>query len=186
MSDFSPPARARSAVSPGIIGGSAVVLGGSALLAVAAHVAVPFWPVPLTLQTLAVLMIGAAAGPRLGAAAVLAYLVEGLAGLPVFAAGVGPAVLLGPTGGYLLGYLLASALAGFAARRGWLASPIRAALAFCAADALVFVVGLARLTGLFGFEKALTIGLAPFLLGEGLKIGLAVALVTVGRSVPKR
>ncbi len=172
--------------SPGLRGRAATVLGGSALIAVAAHVAVPFWPVPLTFQTLAVLVLGAIAGPRLGTAAVLAYLAEGIAGLPVFAAGAGPAVLAGPTGGYLVGYVAAAALVGVAGVRGWLGSMPRAVATFCAADALVFGCGLARLATLYGAEKALTVGLAPFLIGEGLKIALAATLVTAGRSFFER
>ncbi len=166
--------------------GAIAVLGGSLLLAAAAHVAIPFWPVPLTLQTLAVLLIGAALGPRLGALAVLAYLAEGAAGLPVFAAGAGPGVLAGPTGGYLAGYVAAAALAGAAGRGGWLGTVPRALAAFCAADALVFAFGLARLAALFGPDRAVAAGLSPFLLSEALKIALAVALVTAGRRASRR
>lgn len=169
----------------GPLHGAAVALGGSALLALSAHVALPFWPVPLTLQTLAVLLIGTVAGPRLGLACVLAYLAEGLAGLPVFAAGAGPAVLLGPTGGYLLGYLPAVALAGLAAGRGR-GSALRTVLIFCAADAVVFAFGLARLAALVGGSKAVEFGLAPFLPGESLKIALATALFAAGRGCFKR
>ncbi len=174
------------AASRGLRGGAAAVLGGSATIAVAAHVAIPFWPVPLTFQTLAVLVVGAIAGPRLATAAVLAYLAEGIAGLPVFAAGAGPAVLAGPTGGYLVGYVAAAAIVGVAGNRGWLGSMPRAVAVFCAADALVFGCGLARLATLYGAEKALAVGLAPFLIGEGLKIALAATLVAAGRGLLKR
>ena len=166
---------------------AAKVIGGSLLVAIAAHVAVPFWPVPLTLQTLAVLGLGAAFGPVVGAAAVLAWITEGLAGLPVFAAGAGPAVLLGPTGGYIVGFLPAAALAGFAARRGWLGTPVRAALSFLAADAVLFAVGVAWLAVLVGWDRAIAGGFTPFLLGEALKVGLLTASAALlhGRRAPR-
>ncbi len=149
---------------------------GSLILAISAHVAVPFWPVPITLQTLAVLALGVALGPRLAAAAVLTYLVEGLAGLPVFAQGAGTAVLAGPTGGYIVGFLPAAVAAGWAARQGWLRQPISAFVAFLAADAIVFVCGVAWLATLVGGERAIAGGLVPFLLGEALKIALLTAM----------
>ena len=100
--------------------GFALALGGSLLLAISAKVQVPFYPVPLTLQTLVVLLLGATLGARLAAASVALYLIEGLAGLPVFAGAVaGPVYMAGPTGGFLVGFLAAAALIGFAADRRW-------------------------------------------------------------------
>ncbi len=157
------------------------MLFGSLLLAVAAHVSVPFWPVPITLQTLAVLLIGAMAGPRLAAATLITYLGEGLLGLPVFAQGVGMAALAGPTGGYLVGFLPAAILAGAAARRGWMNGVVRTVAAFVLADALVFVFGLVWLSLALGWPKAVAVGLAPFLLGEAIKISLATAVVELRR-----
>ena len=151
------------------------IVGGSLLLAIAAHVKLPFWPVPLTLQTLAVLGLGGAFGPVPAVAAVLAWIVEGLAGLPVFAAGAGPAVLIGPTAGYILGYLPAAFIAGLVARRGWRGAPLKAAATFVLADAVLFVAGVAWLATLVGWDRAIAGGLTPFLLGEALKIGLATA-----------
>ena len=96
-----------------------LVIGGSLALAISAKIQVPFWPVPITMQSMVALLIGVAFGSRLGALTILAYLAEGLAGLPVFAgAAAGPAYLAGPTGGYLLGFLLGGAFAGWAAERG--------------------------------------------------------------------
>ena len=158
-----------------------VAVAGSALVAVAAHVAIPFWPVPMTLQTLAVMIVGAVCGPRHAFAVMIAYLIEGLAGLPVFAAGAGPAVLFGPTGGYLVGMVVAAVLTGIACRRGWLATPLTALTAFLAADAAIFAFGLARLAGPLGLDRALDVGLRPFLLGEALKLALATTLVTAFR-----
>ena len=142
-------------------------------MAVAAHVAVPFWPVPLTLQTLAMFGLGAAFGPAVAAAAILAWILEGVAGLPVFAGGVGPAVLLGPTGGYIIGFGPAALIAGLAIRRDPRGAFFKTAAAFAAADAIVFLFGVAWLAVLIGWEGAVTGGLLPFILGEAIKIALA-------------
>src|SRR4051794_39821492 len=104
-----------SALRPALL-----AIGGSLALAASAQILVPIQPVPMTLQSLVVLLIGAAYGWRLGAATVLLYLAEGLCGMPVFAGfRAGPAVLIGPTGGFLLGFVPAAALAGWLAARGW-------------------------------------------------------------------
>ena len=154
-------------------------------MAVAAHVAVPFWPVPLTLQTLALMLLGAFAGPAVAVAALLVYVAEGLAGLPVFAHGSGPAVLVGPTGGYLIGYVLAAAIPVYAARmkRG-ITGALAAGAVFLAADAVIFFCGVAWLSTLVGVEKAVAGGLVPFLAGEALKIAIATAAVQL-RAAPR-
>ena len=175
----SPQRLRRAAIVPSLL----FVVGGSLLLALAAHVAVPFWPVPITLQTFAVLLIGAVGGPQLAAVTVLAYLVEGLLGLPVFARGAGLATLAGPTGGYLVGYVPAAVLAGLAARKGWLSGPIRTIACFVVADAVVFAFGLSWLSLSVGWSKVIAAGLTPFLLGEAIKIGLATALIQMWKSV---
>jgi biotin transport system substrate-specific component len=165
---------------------AAAAIGGSLLIAVAAHLKVPFWPVPLTLQTLAVLGLGAALGSFAAAAAVLAWIIEGVAGLPVFAAGTGPAMLLGPTAGYILGFLPAALIAGLVARRGRRVAPLKALTAFLAADAIVFAAGVAWLATFVGWDRAIAGGLTPFLLGEALKIGLLTAgTALLGRSAPR-
>ena len=151
------------------------ILGGSLVMALAAHAAVPFWPVPLTLQTLALLGLGAAFGPVAAAGAILAWIVEGVIGLPVFAAGAGAGVLLGPTGGYILGYLPAVLLAGLAARPGWRGAPLKIVAAFLAAEVVLFACGVGWLAHLVGWQRAVAGGLTPFLLGEALKIALATA-----------
>ena len=163
--------------------GLALALGGSLLLAVSAKVQVPFYPVPLTLQTLVVLLLGAALGARLAAASVALYLIEGLAGLPVFAGAVaGPLYMAGPTGGYLIGFLAASALIGFAADRKWDRSWIRLLVSLSVGHAVVFVFGFAWLAHFIGAEKAFAAGVAPFALATVVKTLLAVALVGAGRS----
>lgn len=156
----------------------ALSLAGSVLLAISAHLKVPFWPVPMTLQTLVVLLMGAFAGPMVALGAVLAYLAEGLVGLPVFAQGGGLGALFGPTLGYIAGFLPAVLIAAQAGRRtpGAL-GVLRSALILTAADAVIMAFGVAWLTFLIGFEKAVMAGLLPFLIGEALKIALTTAAV---------
>lgn len=154
-----------------------VVALGSLLMTVTAKVQIPFWPVPMTMQTFAALVLGMACGARLGMAAVLAYLVQGAAGLPVFAGGAGLAYLAGPTGGYLVGFVLAAGLTGWLASRGFDRSPLRTVIAMLAGDALILGLGVAYLSTLIGLEKAITAGLLPFLAAEAFKILLAAAVL---------
>ena len=164
----------------------ALMLVGSILLSLSAHVKVPFWPVPMTMQTFVVLMIGAAYGWRLAGATLVAYLIEGAAGLPVFTGGVGPLYMAGPTGGYLLGFVVAAGVAGFLAERGALRGPVRALFGFLLADALILALGVAWLSTLIGMDKAIAGGLLPFLAGEALKIVLAMALTIAAAPVARR
>jgi biotin transport system substrate-specific component len=156
---------------------AALIIGGSLLLAVSAHVTVPFWPVPMTMQTFVVLMIGATYGRNLALATVAAYLVEGAAGLPFFAAGSGLAMLTGPTAGYLFGFLIAAGLVGHLADRGMGRTIASAVPIFLLGDAVIFLCGVGWLASLIGIEKALAAGLTPFLLAEAVKIALACALL---------
>lgn len=150
------------------------------LLALSAHVQVPFWPVPMTLETLVVLAIGALYTPALATATVGAFLVEGFVGLPVFAHGAGPAYLMGPTAGYLVGYLGAAALLSALTARGWRRSMPRLLLAMTVADGVVFALGFAWLALLIGPGKAWLVGVLPFLLADALKIALAATTVRAG------
>src|SRR5579862_9024378 len=127
VADHAPPTLA-AALWPAegrmpVVRAATLVIIGSLVLTLSAKIEVPFWPVPLTMQSLAVLVIGMAYGLRLGALAVLLYLAEGAVGLPVFAGtperGIGLAYMVGPTGGYLLGFLLAAWVLGLLAERGW-------------------------------------------------------------------
>jgi len=155
-----------------------LVLAGSALLAISAQIKIPLYPVPVTGQTLVVLMIGMAYGSRLGAATLLAYLVEGGMGLPVFAGGgAGWATLAGPTGGYLIGFLVAAFLLGLLAERGMGRGPVSTALAMIVGTALIYVFGVTHLSGFIGFEKAVAAGLLPFLYGDALKLIVAAGLM---------
>jgi biotin transport system substrate-specific component len=168
--------------------GVAVVLG-AVTVAIAAQVAVPLigTPVPMTLQPLAVLVVGGLLGARLGAAALVLYLALGALGLPVFTPGglPGAARLLGPTGGYLLSYPLAAAVAG------WLASSsrlLRLLLASAAGMVVIHLGGSAQLAILTGDAGAATrYGLVPFLTGDLLKVGIAALLIlALGPAVRRR
>ena len=154
-----------------------LVLAGSLLLTVSAKVQVPFYPVPMTLQTLVVLLIGVAFGWRMGFATVLAYLAQGAMGLPVFAGtpekGLGLLYMTGPTGGYLVGFALAAATTGWLAERGLDRSAIGTAIAMFAGNAVIYACGLIWLSNFVGTEKAVTFGMAPFLFGDLVKIVLA-------------
>jgi biotin transport system substrate-specific component len=159
----------------------ALVAFGVAALAVAAKVKVPFWPVPITLQTFAVLSIGAAYGLRLGVTTVLTYLAIGALGFDVFtgssAESAGLAYMMGGTGGYLVGFALAAAFLGWAARRGWDRSHGRMAVAMLFGNAIVYVPGLLWLGLLYGWDQPiLDWGLYPFLAGDAAKLALAALL----------
>ena len=159
----------------------ALVVTGVALLTVAANIRVPMWPVPITMGTFAVLTLGAAYGPRLGLVTILAYLALGAAGADVFAGSGetrGLAYMLGGTGGYLAGYVLAVAAIGALARRGWDRSRGRMAAALLIGNVLIYVPGLLWLGQLYGWEQPiLAWGLWPFLVGDALKLALAALLL---------
>jgi len=158
-----------------------VVLGILAL-AVAAKIKVPMWPVPITMGTFAVLGIGAAYGPRLGLATILGYMLIGALGFDVFAGSsadkAGLEYMMGGTGGYLVGYVLATLALGALARRGWDRSVLWMALAMLIGNALIYMPGLVWLGTLYGWDKPiLEWGLTPFLIGDALKLALAAALL---------
>ncbi len=163
-----------------------LVVAGSLVLWASAKIQVPFWPVPMTLQTLAIMVIAATFGMRLGVATVLLYLAEGAFGLPVFAGtpekGIGLAYMIGPTGGFLVGFVLAVGLVGWLAERGLDRSAFRLFGAMLVGDVIVFAVGLFWLGTLLGWDKPiLAWGLYPFVLGDLTKIALAAAGVAAGR-----
>jgi biotin transport system substrate-specific component len=157
----------------------AIVLAviGSLLLTISAKIQVPFWPVPMTMQTFVVLVLGVAYGWRLAGATVLLYLAQGALGLPVFAGGGGIAYMAGPTGGYLAGFLLAAVAVGWLAERGWARSAPSTLAAMLIGTAIIFGCGIAWLATLIGLPQAVSAGLVPFLLSEAVKIALATALV---------
>lgn len=159
-----------------------VVIGASIALTISAKVQIPFWPVPLTLQTMVVLCLGMVLGPRLGAMAVLAYLAQGAAGLPVFAGtpekGIGLAYMLGTTGGYLVGFVVAAFVTGLLAQRAWDRSVLGTIGAMLIGNAIIYACGLAWLGSVVGWDKpVLAWGMTPFLLGDLAKILVAAALM---------
>lgn len=170
----------------------ALVLGGSLFIALAAQVSVPMIPVPMTLQTLAVLLVGFAYGARLGVATLIAYLAEGAVGLPVFAQGMNGIAFFGPTAGFLAGFVVMAAIAGLAADRGVKGFVASAAVAL-AASAFIYLPGvlwamsLAELAGIdtakWGADTFAMIWqyyMAPFLIGDTVKAVLAALIVTGG------
>jgi biotin transport system substrate-specific component len=152
------------------------VVVGSALLALSAHVQVLFWPVRLSMQSFLVLAIGLACGRRIGTATVLAYLAEGALGLPVFQSGAGLAYMAGPTGGYLLGFLLAVITVGTLTDRGVAKRWPGALAVLLLGVVLIYLPGVAWLAVLFGPAKSIAFGLTPFLPAEACKLALAVVL----------
>ena len=157
-----------------------LVLGGALLVSLLAQweARLPFSPVPVTGQTLGVLLAGAALGGRRAFQAMLLYLGAGVAGLPLFSGGAaGPAWLLGPTGGYLAAFPLAAWTAGRLAERGWDRSPWKALAAMAAGNLALYLPGLAWLSLYVGPAQAPALGLTPFLVGDLAKIVLAAALL---------
>ncbi|EKE45194.1 BioY [Oceaniovalibus guishaninsula JLT2003] len=160
-----------------------VALGITALVATAkVQVPVPGSPVAIGMGTFAVLCIGAAYGPRLGLTTILGYMLLGLVGMDVFQSSTadlnGIAYMTGSTGGYLLGYVLATAVLGLFARAGWDRSVGRMAVAMVAGNVAIYVPGLLWLGTLYGWDQPIIAwGLTPFLLGDAIKLALAALLL---------
>ena len=163
---------------------AALVVAFSLLIALSAQVVVPLpWtPVPVTLQTFAVLLTGALLGSRLGAVALFAYLLEGMAGLPFFSMGRGGAahLLFSPTAGYLLAYPVAAFVTGRLAERGWDRRYLSAAAAMALGSAVILAGGWLGLLRLYQPAQAFALGVAPFLAGDAVKIALAAAVLPSG------
>lgn len=182
---YAPRLTLTGAVFPqrGVLRDVLLILAFSGIVALSARVSLPLQPVPVTLQTFAVLLTGAALGRNRGALALLAYLAEGLAGLPVFSGGasawtpsaMGMPVILGPTGGYLVGFVAAAGVTGWLAEHGWDRSVLRTALAMVAGNLVIYTCGIAWLSSLIGVEKAVATGVLPFLAGDMIKVALAAA-----------
>jgi biotin transport system substrate-specific component len=158
-----------------------LAFAGALVITVAAKIQVPFWPVPMTLQTLAIFAVASAFGMRLAVATMVLYLLQGAAGFPVFAGtpekGIGLAYMAGPTGGYLLGFLVMAAIAGWAADRGWSRNPLKLGAAMLAGEAIMLVLGALWLGHLFGTEKILAYGVGPFIVTDLVKLAIAACLV---------
>jgi biotin transport system substrate-specific component len=188
-------------VSP-LLRGAALALAGSLFVALCAQITVPLWPVPVTGQTFAVLSVGLVCGWRIGGAALLLYLVEGAIGLPFFAGGkAGWAAVVGPSGGYIWGFVLAAALVGYLAERGWDRNVPRTALAMLLGNIVLYVPGLIWLAMFYAgpgqeyiaatgattaWGAAIAAGLTPFLVGDLLKLLLAACLIPAVWALLKR
>ena len=149
-----------------------LLISGVAVLAISAQLKVPFYPVPITMQTLVVMLIGFTFGARLGSSTVLVYLASGAIGAPVFAGGAGLAYVSGPTGGYLFGFFVAAYLIGYFTEQGYGRTFISTLLLALAGTIVFYLFGVAWLTTIIGFEKAIKFGLLPFLYGDVLKLFL--------------
>ncbi len=167
-----------------ILADISLIVLGSLFVAAMAQLSVPLQPVPITGQTFAVLLVGMVLGSRRGGLALAAYLGEGLAGLPVFAeARSGLATVLGPTGGYLVGFIAAAWLVGLLAERGFDRSLLKTFVAMVTGNVVIYAFGLAWLsmfpfvTGIVGEAGLLPLGMFPFLIGDALKAALAALLL---------
>lgn len=152
-----------------------LVFAGVLVLAIAAQLSIPMQPIPLTIQSATVIMIGMAYGPRYGTYTVSAYLVAGACGLPVFAGlANGFTAFFGPTAGYILGFLPAVFISGILAQRGWTRNSVMSFATACIGATVIFSSGVAVLASFVGWPHAVEAGILPFMLSEPIKL-LAVA-----------
>ncbi|MER9019302.1 biotin transporter BioY [Mesorhizobium sp. M0898] len=167
-----------------------LAIAGTLLLILSAKTKVMLGPVDISMQTLAVLLIAAAFGMRLGVATLLLYMAEGALGLPVFQStpekGIGIAYMLGSTGGYLAGFVVMATIVGWAADRGWDRHPIKLFNAMLVAEIVMMAMGFAWLALLIGPEKSWQFGVVPFIVGDLIKVALAASLVPAVWSLLKR
>ncbi len=180
----------RLRIQKGIFLDMVLILLGSAFVAVCSQVAfyLPFSPVPITGQTFAVLLTGTVLGSRRGGMSLAVYVLEGILGFPVFAGGTsGMAVLFGPTFGYLIGFILAGIMIGLLAERGFDRYRPTMMIAFVCGQAIIYFFGGLRLSMFVGIEHVFALGVAPFLIGDAIKGGLAMVLLpSTWRLINKR
>lgn len=173
-----------------LLGYAFLALTGSIVLWVSAKTHVPFFPVPMTLQTLAIMMIAGLYGFRLGLLTMGLYLLEGALGLPVFSGtpdrGIGFAYMVGPTAGYLVGFILATGIVGWFAERGAKNSAVKMFIVMAVAAATVLGLGFAYLSSIIGAEAAWSAGVVPFVLGDAVKVAIAALLVPAAGRLLKR
>ena len=155
-----------------------LALAGSLLIAISSKIQIPFYPIPMTMQTFVILGLSMAYGWRLAGATLTLYLLEGALGLPVFAGtpekGIGLVYIMGTTGGYLLGFLAAAVTCGWLAEKGWDRNVFKTAAAMFIGNALIYIPGVLWLGVLLGWDKPIIDwGLTPFILGDLAKIALA-------------
>ena len=166
---------------------SIITVLGSLVLAVSAQIQIPFYPIPVTLQDMTVILLAVAFGWRISALTVLLYLAEGFVGLPVFAEfKAGPMVLFGTTGGYLLGFLAASFIVGYLSQRNWSNKIFTTLLMVIAGNAVIFILGVSWLSALVGWQEAFLVGFAPFIVGNVCKIIFATTVAYTGKSLLKQ
>jgi len=154
-----------------------LVIFGTILLAVSAKIQLPFWPVPMTMQTFVIFLIGMTYSVRLSFITVSMYLFEGALGLPVFASGGGIAYLVGPTSGYLYGMLISSVVISYLANLGFSKTYFKTSISLLIGSFIIFLFGILYLGSIIGYEKAIIAGLLPFIPSELFKIALAVSLI---------
>jgi biotin transporter BioY len=163
-----------------------LVLGFTLLTAISAKIKVEIEPVPITGQTVAVLLSGASLGSRRGALSQIFYLLGGLAGIPWFARGGGIAYLMSPTFGYIIGFVLASFFVGFLCERGFDRRIETAIFAMLVGNILIYFPGLLWLARFVGFEKVLLVGFYPFLAGDLIKLFLSSSILPLGWKIIKK
>ena len=163
-----------------------LALIGSVFLIISAKVQIPFYPVPMTMQTLVVLMIGMSYGAPLAVSTVFLYLFQGAIGLPVFATGGGLAYMMGPTGGYLVGFFLSAILLGLLASNGWGKTWQTTAVAMILGVGVIFTIGVSWLAVFIGIEAAIINGFLPFIYADFLKIIIASFAMPAAWSVVDR
>ncbi len=172
-------------VKRSLVADIALVISGAALTAVAAQIAIPAYPVPFTLQTLVVLLVGATLGSRRGALSLGLYALAGLAGLPVFAPKadgshvVGFAAFVGPTAGFILGFVIAAYVIGLLAERKWSSNVLKTFVAFVAGSTVIYLIGIPALAS-FAFKGdfvAAVTYMVPFMLWDVVKAVIAAGLL---------
>lgn len=164
-----------------------LALAGSILMVISAKIIVPFWPVPMTFQPFAATLLGLMLGPRLGSVAVITYLLEGTAGLPVFADSFshpGLSWLMLPSAGFLLSFPVAAYVAGLMKERGWMESVFKCTALFLVSHAIVYGIGMPWLIGFIGYKAAYA-NMLMWMPGNVIKIGLGVALTQAYLSLKK-
>ncbi len=163
-----------------------LIVFGSVFVAISSQIAfyLPFSPIPITGQTFAVLFVGAVLGSRKGGLSLALYILEGLIGLPVFAGGTGGlSVLLGPTAGYLMGFIPAAILVGKLSEKGFYRNRILMFFVLSLGLTVIYLLGVLRLLSFIDYKKVFTVGVAPFLVGDAIKNVLAVIFIPSGRKL---
>lgn len=170
-------------ISRSLLTDGALVVAGAGLTALLAQVVIPLWPVPITGQTLAVLLVGGSLGALRGSISLALYALVGALGAPIFSeASHGWSILAGPTGGYIVGFILAAALTGWLAERRWDRKFLGGMVSYLAGSAIVFVVALPWLGATLGLtlQQTLEVGLYPFIIGGIVKAVIAAGLIRAG------